>query len=254
MLAPHAPDTCTETLLRRVAELSRTDGMLVTSHLSQSPAENAEVARRSGETPTALYDRLGLLNERLIAAHCIHMTPDDIRCFGAAGATVAHVPKGNATSGRMAPTPALRAAGARLALGTDNLTQDMIEAMRWALIVARLQSGENWPDWQPEDVFAMATGEGATALGLSGTLGVLRPGATADLVVIDANRLHMTPMLDPLGTLTHDGQGRDVEHVFVAGRQVIESGEPTLADAASIRAAGQAAAERLWAAASGAAQ
>jgi 5-methylthioadenosine/S-adenosylhomocysteine deaminase len=145
----------------------------------------------------------------------------------------------------MANTPLLRAAGARLALGTDNLTQDMIEAMRWALIVARLQSGDAWPDWQPEDVFAMATSAGAAALGRP-DLGALRPGAAADLVVIDARQPHLTPLLDPLGTLVHDGQGRDVEHVFVAGRQVIRSGQAVFADASAIRAEAQEVSVRLW--------
>ncbi len=246
VLTPHAPDTCSDALLSQVAALARQDGMLVATHLSQSPAENAVIADRSGTTPTALLDRLGLLNDRLIAAHCIHMTADDIARFAASGATVAHVPKGNATSGRMAPTPLLRAAGARLALGTDNLTQDMIEAMRWALIVARLQSGDSWPDWQPEDVFGMATAAGAAALGRS-DLGQLRPGAAADLVVIDARQPHLTPLLDPLGTLVHDGQGRDVEHVFVAGRQVIRSGQAVFGNAAAIRSEAQAVSERLWA-------
>ena len=204
------------------------------------------IAKRSGCTPTALLERVGLLNDRLIAAHCIHLTEDDIARIGGAGVTVAHVPKGNATGGSMAPTPKLRAAGARIALGTDNLTQDMTEAMRWSLAVARLQIGSVSDQWQPRDAFAMATAAGATVLGRAHDLGRLAPGYLADFVVFDFRHAHLTPLIDPLGTLVHDGCGRDVEHVFVDGRQVISNGEPAFADARKIRADAQRAAEALW--------
>ncbi|MGH7606063.1 MAG: amidohydrolase family protein [Gemmatimonadales bacterium] len=247
MLAPHAPDTCSDGLLRRVASLARETGLRVWTHLSQSGLENRVIRERSGCTPTELLDRVGLLNDRLIAGHCIYLTDDDIARVAAAGVTVAHVPKGNATGGSMAPTPRLKNAGARIALGTDNLTQDMTEAMRWALAVARIQLGAVSPDWQPRDVFAMATSAGARALGVSHELGRLAPGYLADIVVFDFRRAHLTPLLDPLGTLVHDACGRDVEHVFVDGRQVVADGEATTADATRIRAEAQAVAEAVWA-------
>jgi 5-methylthioadenosine/S-adenosylhomocysteine deaminase len=247
MLAPHAPDTCSDDLLRKVADLARETGLRVWTHLSQSELENRVIRERSGCTPTELLDRVGLLTDRLIAAHCIHLTDGDIARIAAAGATVAHVPKGNATGGSMAPTPRLKRAGARLALGTDNLTQDMTEAMRWALAVARIQLGAVSPDWQPRDVFAMATSAGARALGVAHELGRLAPGYLADLVIFDFRRAHLTPLLDPLGTLVHDACGRDVEHVFVDGRQVVADGDATLADARRIRAEAQAVSEALWA-------
>ena len=254
ILAPHAPDTCSDHLLEKVALMARDTGLRVMIHLSQSPAENRVIRERSGTTPAELLARVGLLNDRLIAAHCIHVTNDDVARIGAAGVTVAHVPKGNATGGSMAPTPALRDAGARLALGTDNLTQDMAEAMRWALAVARVQEHTVGPSWQPRDVFAMATSNGAAALGLDGEIGRLMPGYRADLAVFDFRRPHLAPCLDPLGTLVHDAQGRDVEHVFIDGRHVVRDGKATLVDEAVIRADAQAVAERLWARARLAAQ
>jgi 5-methylthioadenosine/S-adenosylhomocysteine deaminase len=251
MLAPHAPDTCSDDLLRRVAAVARETGLRVWTHLSQTAQENHVVQERSGCTPTELLERVGLLNDRLIAGHCVHVTGDDIARLAAAGVTVAHVPKGNATGGCMAPTPRLKAAGVRLALGTDNLTQDMAEAMRWALAVARVQLGAVSPDWQPRDAFAMATAAGARALGVAHELGRLAPGYLADLVVFDFRRAHLTPLLDPLGTLVHDASGRDVEHVFVDGRQVVQGGEATLVDGHRIRAEAQAVAEAVWARAAG---
>jgi 5-methylthioadenosine/S-adenosylhomocysteine deaminase len=245
-LAPHAPDTCSDDLLTKVAALARETGVNVWTHLSQSKLENDVIAKRSGCTPTRLLERLGLLNDKLIAAHCIYLTDDDIARLAASGMTVAHVPKGNATGGAMAPTPRLKQAGARIALATDNLTQDMTEAMRWSLAVARLQIGSVSDQWQPRDAFAMATSAGAQALGRDHDLGRLAAGYLADMVVFDFRRAHLTPLIDPLGTLVHDGCGRDVEHVFIDGRQVVADGEPVLADAGKIRAEAQRAAEALW--------
>jgi 5-methylthioadenosine/S-adenosylhomocysteine deaminase len=247
MLAPHAPDTCSDELLTKVAALARETGLNLWTHLSQSPLENRVIQERSGCTPTALLDRVGLLNDKLLAAHCIYLTEDDISRIAASGMTVAHVPKGNATGGSMAPTPKLKKAGARIALGTDNLTQDVTEAMRWALAVARIQEGSVVPDWQPADALEMATRAGAKALGVGHEMGALATGFLADLVVFDFRRPHLTPLLDPLGTLVHDACGRDVEHVFVDGRQVVASGAPVLVDADRIRQDAQRAAESLWA-------
>ncbi len=246
-LAPHAPDTCSDALLTKVAGLARETGATIWTHLSQSRLENQVISERSGCTPTQLLERVGLLTDKLIAAHCIYLTDDDIARLAASGMTVAHVPKGNATGGAMAPTPKLKQAGARIALATDNLTQDMTEAMRWSLAVARLQIGSVSDEWQPRDAFAMATQAGAAALGRGHELGKLRPGYLADCVVFDFRHPHLTPLIDPLGTLVHDACGRDVEHVFVDGRQVVVDGEPMFADASNIRAEAQRAAEALWA-------
>jgi 5-methylthioadenosine/S-adenosylhomocysteine deaminase len=119
--------------------------------------------------------------------------------------------------------------------------------MRWSLAVARIQLGSVSDQWQPKDTFAMATAAGAQVLGRSHEMGRLAPGYLADFVVFDFRQPHLTPLLDPLGTLVHDACGRDVEHVFVDGRQVIANGLPTMADAARIRADAQRAAEALWA-------
>ena len=246
-LAAHAPDTCSAPFLRRIGDEARRRGLRVTTHLSQSKVEVARTRERDGMTPPELLDSVGLLNDRLIAAHCIHLTPDDIRRVGAARINVAHIPKGNATGGTMAPTGALRRAGANLALATDNMHADMVEVMRWALAVGRLQEGRVTDFWQPADVFAMATRHGALAMGSEEELGSLVPGKKADLVVFDFRRVHLTPALNPLGTLVHVGQGRDVEMVIVDGRVVVEDGRPLLADAEAVRREAAEAIDALWA-------
>ncbi|MEL7138673.1 MAG: amidohydrolase family protein [Pseudomonadota bacterium] len=245
-LAAHAPDTCSTAFLSEVRAARDATGMMVTTHLAQSPIEVERIAERDGLTPAELLDEVGLLSDRLIGAHCIFMTEDDIARAGRAGIHVAHIPKGNATGGTMAPTLRLREAGANLCLSTDNMHGDMVELMRWALCIGRLQAGRINQDWQPEDMLAMATVNGARAMDLGGEIGQLSPGLKADLVMIDARRPHLTPMIDALGNIVHLGHGRDVTHVMVDGRLVVEDGGATMANEAAIMRDAQAAAEALW--------
>jgi 5-methylthioadenosine/S-adenosylhomocysteine deaminase len=245
-LAAHAPDTCSDRLLRKIAEAAAKASLRVNTHLAQSRVEVKQVLARSGRTPAEALDDAGLLNDRLLAAHCLFLSEADVIRAGKAGIHVAHIPKGNATGATMAPTPRLRAAGMRIALGTDNMHADMVEVMRWALAVARIQEGKVGDDWQPADALAMATVNGARAMGLGDQLGILEPGRKADLVIFDFRRAHLTPDINPLGNLVHTGQGRDVEHVFVDGRQVVDSGRPVFVDEASVRLEAQRAAAALW--------
>lgn len=246
MLAPHAIDTCSRAFLREVASERQRMGVRVMTHLAQSRIEVEQVLTRDGMTPTEVVDDVGLLDDHLIAAHCLVMTESDIARAGRAGITVAHAPKVNLTGGYLPVTSRLRRAGARVALATDNMHGDMIECMRWALAAGRLQEGAVNEFWQSSDVFHMATLGAAEAMGRAHDLGSLTVGKKADIVLFDFRRAHLTPALNPLGTLVHTGQGRDVAMVIVDGRIVVEDGHATLVDEERIRLEGASAAKRLW--------
>jgi 5-methylthioadenosine/S-adenosylhomocysteine deaminase len=245
-LAAHAPDTCSDAFLVEIRKAAETHDLRVNTHLSQSRAEVEQIRRRSNKTSAELLEDVGLLNERLTAAHCIFVTDSDIERCGRAGIYVAHIPKGNATGGKIAPTMKLRAAGAHLALGTDNMHADMVEVMRWALAMGRVQEGKVSAAWQPKDVLRAATMGGASAMGLEGEIGSLEAGKKADLVAFDFRRPHLVPSVNPIGTLVHTGQGRDVELVLVDGRVVVEDGRPALVDVEEILTEAQRAADALW--------
>ncbi len=245
-LAPHAPDTCSRRLLEDVRDAAATRGLRVNTHLSQSRLENQRVQEREGCTPAELLDEVGLLNDHLIAAHGMHLSAADITRVGRARANLAHIPKGNATGGIIAPTRALANAGVNIALGTDNMHADLIEVMRWALIVGRLQVGRIDDEWQPRAALAMATVNGARAMGLEDELGTLTVGKRADFVLFDFRRPHLVPCLSPLGNLLHTAQGGDVAMVVVDGEVVVQDGRPVHGDLETIMADGQHAAEALW--------
>lgn len=250
LLAAHAADTCSEDLLRQVAAESARLGLRVNTHLAQSQVEVERVrARCGGRGPVQVLADAGLLHHRLLGGHGICLDLADIAQLAAAGASIVHIPKCNATSGRLAPTPALKAAGVNLALATDTQHADMVELLRWALVTARLQTGGVADDWQPHHVFEMATRGGARALGLDEQLGRIAVGQRADLVVFDARGPHWVPAVDPLGTLVHCGQGRDVRHVFVDGEQLVADGRPTRVDLDAVCAEARAVCRDLWSAA-----
>lgn len=244
--AAHAPDTCSRALLNAVARERDRLGTRVNTHLSQSLMENRRIQEREGMTPAELLDDVGLLDARLTAAHCMHVSDSDIRRVGAARISLAHIPKGNATGGIIAPTQRLRAAGVNMTLATDNMHADMVEVMRWGLLAGRIQAGGIDEHWQPEHVFEWATMGGARALGLDDEIGSLTPGKRADLLAFDYRRPHLVPLLDALGNLVHTAQGRDVRLVVCDGRVVAEDGRPTLVDHDAILSDAQAAAEALW--------
>jgi 5-methylthioadenosine/S-adenosylhomocysteine deaminase len=246
-LAAHAPDTCSRGLLVQVREARDRLGLRVSTHLSQSKVEVARIRERDGLTPPELLDEVGLLDELLLAAHCIHLTEDDIARVGRAEITVAHIAKGNATGGTIAPTDKLRRAGARMSLGTDNMHADMVEVMRWAVNVGRIQEGRVTDDWQPREAFEWATMGGARAMGLEDEIGSLAAGKKADLVIFDFDRPHLVPCIDPFGNLVHTAHGRDVRDVIVAGEIVVRDGEPTRVDRRAVLRDARRAADALWA-------
>ena len=245
-LAPHAPDTCSRDLLAAVREARDAAGLRVSTHLAQTAIEVERVRARDGLSPPQLLDEVGLLDECLLAAHCIFVDDGDLERVGRARIHVAHPPKVNAIGGYRPPISRLRRAGARLALATDAMYMDMIESMRWALATGRTEAGRVSEEWQPAHVFEMATRGGAAAMGLESEIGMLAAGRKADLVVIDSRRPHLRPLRDPLGTLVHTCQGRDVEHVLVDGRLVVEDGLPTAVDPVRVVDEAERAARALW--------
>jgi 5-methylthioadenosine/S-adenosylhomocysteine deaminase len=242
--APHAPDTCSDDLLREVKKLADAHGGNVHTHLSQLPAELQAVKERTGLTPPQLMDKVGLLNDRLIAAHCIHMDRADIELCGKAKMTVAHAPIGNAKGGRIAPIMELQEAGARIALCTDTFSGDLIEAMRWAISMQRINRQGNVLD--PRTVLDWGTRAGAEALGLADQVGSLEVGKKADMVLLNNRSPSLAPLIDGYGVLVHSASGHDVDTVIVDGKVVVSQGRLTLADGDAIVASAQEVADALW--------
>jgi len=245
-LSAHATDTCSIELLRLIDQERRQRDLRVNIHLAQSQDEVDQVRERYGITPVELLDSAGLLDDRLIGAHGLFLTQSDIARLGAARMTLAHAAKVALMAGMHAPTSALRRQGVKIAVVSDAMHGDLIEVMRWALAIGRLQERGITDFWQSEHVFQMATCHPADAMGLGEDLGRLMTGRKADLVLIDYRRAHLTPATSVLGNLIHVCQGSDVNHVIVDGRIVIEDGRSTQVDEETVRREAANAARTLW--------
>ncbi|MGY8707723.1 amidohydrolase family protein [Bradyrhizobium sp. 18BD] len=243
--APHAPDTCSDDLLREVAGLVQRYGGNVHTHVCQSPIEVSQTQARSGRSPVEVLDAAGLLDQRLIAAHCIHVTADDEAALGAAKATMAYTPIGNAKTGRIAPAASIARHGARMALCTDTFSGDMFEAMRWAVAMQRIRGEKD--GLNARTALRWATQGGAEALGLGDAIGSITVGKKADLVLLDLSEPTLAPVIDGFGALVWSGNGNNVKTVIVDGRIVIEDGRLLSTDGAELVREAQKVAEALWA-------
>lgn len=213
---------------------------VLTIHVSENPAENDQVAASHGRTPVQLLDDVGLLGGpwRVVLGHGVHLSRSDQELVAARGASVAHCPGSNLklASGAM-PWSAYRDAGIRLGLGTDGCSSsndlDMWQVMRQAGLLARLTAGR--PDVAPaKSIIRAATIDGADALGLASRIGSVEVGKEADLVLLDLDVPHLTPVHDPDALVVFAGGRGDVTDVFVAGRHVIADRQSTRVDQAEL--------------------
>jgi 5-methylthioadenosine/S-adenosylhomocysteine deaminase len=243
-LAAWAPDMCSPALLRRLAGEGARLGLLQTVHLGQLWGEVAAVREQRGVLPTEYLAREGFLSDRLVAAHCRCMTPAEERLLGAARAAVAFNPAMAARRGLSPRAADLEAAGCTIALGTDNMAEDMVEAMRTGLFMERVRR-EDGRRPAPEEALAWATRNGYRALGVPEG-GRLAPGALADLVLVDLRRAHLVPALRVVSVLVHQGQAGDVEAVMVGGRWVMRDRRVLTVDEPALLAEAERVARAAW--------
>jgi 5-methylthioadenosine/S-adenosylhomocysteine deaminase len=215
-LAVWAPDMASPALLERARALQESLGVLATVHLNQIWGEVAAVREQRGVPPTDYLARAGFLSNRLVAAHCRCMTPEEERTLGASGAAVAFNSAIAARRGLSPRIANLEAHGCLITLGTDNMAEDMVDVMRTAMFMERVRRQDGRRP-TPEEILAWATRNGYRALGVPDG-GWLAPGNRADLIVVDLGRPHLTPVLRVVSDFVHNGQAGDVESVMVDGR------------------------------------
>lgn len=244
-VAPHAPELCSPDLLRRAADLANAHRLRRTIHLSQSHKEVEAVMRTRGVRPTQYLFANDFLDDRLLAAHCRYVDDSEIALLGAGGVSVSNNPAIAARRGAAAPAFELLVAGCPMGLGSDNMSEDMIEAARAALFHERVRRNDEMLP-QPEDVLEWATIGGARALGVGEEIGSLETGRKADLFAIDVRRAHLVPTLRIASALIHQGQPADVTDVMVDGAWIMRDSRVLNVDEADVIARAEEAGHRAW--------
>ncbi|MDD3895217.1 MAG: amidohydrolase, partial [Syntrophomonadaceae bacterium] len=227
MLGPHAPYTCPPEYLQRVADLASELGVGVHIHVAETLGEVADMAEQYGKTPVELLKDAGLFKNHVLAAHCVHLSENDIAILAESGASVAHNPESNMKlASGIAPVPKLLSAGIPVALGTDGVSSnndlDMLQEMRTCALLHKVNSMD--PTVLPAyKALEMATVNGAQALGLSKQIGRLQKGYKADMIIINLDAAHQIPRYDLVANLVYAGQASDVDMVIIDGNIIMEN-------------------------------
>jgi cytosine/adenosine deaminase-related metal-dependent hydrolase len=244
-MSPHATDTCGPDLLRACAARARELDIPITIHLAQSRAEIATIgARYDGRSPAEYLDWLGLLAPDLLGAHCLASSDDDLRLMAARGATVLNCPRVFARSGVTAAFSRFAGHGVRTVVGTDGYNMDFLGELNAAAMISKIVSGRADVANAPDLIESVTV----TAAGLvrRPDLGVIAPGATADLTVVDMTHPHLQPLFDPRRALIALANRANIDQVIVDGRLLIDAGRYLHGDEAAITAEGSAAIGRIW--------
>lgn len=228
-LAPCSPFSVTDGLMRRTADLAREHGVRLHTHLAETHDEESYCQQTYGCRPVEYLRRLGWLGEDVWLAHCVHLSPEEVRLFGETGTGVAHCPSSNFRLGSgIAPLRAMLEAGVPVGLGVDgsasNDTSNLLAEARQALLAHRL--GADPARWiTAQEVLWMATRGGARCLGRD-DIGSLEPGKRADLILVDTRRLSYAGAgSDILAALVFSPWPEPVDTVIVNGRILVEGGQ-----------------------------
>lgn len=234
MLGPHAPYTCPPDYLKKVTALADRLGAQIHIHLSETAGEVADCQKQYGKSPFALMQELGVLDHGVLAAHCVHVSPDDIAIMQANKVRVAHNPGSNMKlASGTAPVPDMLQAGITVGLGTDgaasNNNLDMLEEVRLAAMLHKVHRLD--PLAVPaKTAMDMATRQGAAALGLEHITGVIQTGYKADLTIFAMQEPYWHPRHDRLSLLTYAANSRDVHTVIVDGKILLDNYQLTTID------------------------
>ncbi|MCT7377605.1 amidohydrolase family protein [Chelativorans salis] len=225
---PHGAYTVAPENLKAAKEIADRHGALFSTHAAETRAEQADITGRYGRSVIRHLDHLGLLDERTVLAHCVHLDDEEIDILARTGATAVHNPMSNLKlASGFARVPEMLAAGVRVTLGTDGAISgndlDMWMALRLAATLHKAVSAKA-DAVSTAQALAMMTSAGAAALNAGDRIGSLEPGKLADMVLVDVKRPHAVPMFDPITHLVYSTAKSDVRHVFVGGEQVVRDG------------------------------
>jgi 5-methylthioadenosine/S-adenosylhomocysteine deaminase len=232
--APHAPYTVNDAAFERIRMLSDQLDLPVHVHVHETAQEVEDGLKAHGMRPLARLDRLGLVNDHLVAVHMTQLTPGEIALLAERGAHVAHCPESNLKlASGFCPVEQLRRAGVNLALGTDgaasNNDLDMLGEMRTAALLAKAVAMDATA-LDAASTLRMATIGGAKALGLDARIGSIEPGKEADLALVRMDAIEQQPLYHVVSQLVYASGRQQVSDVWIRGERRLAAGVPVDTD------------------------
>ena len=227
--APHAPYTVSDENFSRIRMLADQLDLPVHLHLHETAQEVEQSQQKHGQRPIARMDRLGLINDRLIAVHMTQLTEAEIHLCAERGVSVVHCPESNLKlASGFCPACALQKAGVNLAIGTDGVASnndlDMFGETRTAAILAKAVANDA-AGFDAFSALRAATLGGAKAMGFDHLVGSIEPGKQADLVCVDLSALETQPLHHVVSQLIYATGRQQVSDVWIAGKQKLSRRE-----------------------------
>ena len=224
MLAPHAIYTCNTEYLKKIIGIAIGENIPLNIHLSETRYEVSEALKNYGKTPTEYLDSIGFFEQKTLAAHCVHLTDNDIEILAKNKVSVAANPISNLKLGNgFAPIPKLMEKGVNICIGTDSAaSNNSLNLFRDMNYTALIHKGVNEEAQcvSAEEVYRFATKNGADALSLYNT-GELRVGKKADIILLDLNSPSLNPYNNPVSALSYSVNGSEVDTVIIDGKIVM---------------------------------
>lgn len=237
--SPHAPYSVNDALMEKTATLAGELDSVIQIHMHETAQEVSEYLEQHGERPLTRLEKMGLIGPR---TQCVHMTQvddSDISLLQKNNSHVIHCPESNLKlASGFCPVQKLSDADVNIALGTDGAASNndlsMAGEMRTAALLGKAVA-DDASACSAEQVLAMATINAARALGWEQQIGSLEIGKQADIVALDLSGLEAAPLYNPISWLVYAASGREVTHVWVAGRALLKNRELETLDQHDIR-------------------
>ena len=223
-MAPHAIYTAGEMNYRCCCEIAKEKGWMLHTHIAETKKEFDECIKEHGCTPVEWLERIGVLDCRVIAAHAIYLTDNDMRILKTHNVTISHNPTSNMklASGSFL-TKEVMESGCTITLGTDgcssNNNLDMREEMKLAAMKAKAQYGTEF--LPASKIFEIATINGAKAFNINA--GEIKEGKLADAILIDMNNERMVPCYDLLSNFVYAADSECIDTVICNGRILMQN-------------------------------
>jgi 5-methylthioadenosine/S-adenosylhomocysteine deaminase len=223
-------------------------GIGIHLHLSESIAE-VEWAKKKWEmSPVEKVDELGLLNDKTIAAHCVHLSYEDMDILSQRKATVVHCPTSNAKLGNgVAPVTEMMNRNITVCLGTDSAVSNnnlsIFKEMTLAPLLQNVRYGKAGVI-SPAETIRMATSSGARCLGLQNQIGSIEVGKKADLITIAMGKVHSSPLNDVYSSIVYSTIASDVDSVIIDGK-IVKDGKILTVDSEIIVSSAEKSLERI---------
>lgn len=240
-IAPHATNTNSGEALLKAYELSKEYNVPLSMHIAELDYEMAYFKEKYNQTPIEFLNHIGLLNDKLIAAHCIYLSEEDIRLMKEKRVGVAHCIGSNTKAAKgVAPIKELLAAGVPVGLGTDGPSSgNTLDLFTQFKLFANFHKVTNQDRsiFPAKEIVKLGTIQGAKVLHEEKHIGSLEVGKKADLVLIETESANMFPIFDAYSALVYSANASNVQQVFVNGKCVVKDKQLVHANLREIREA-----------------